>query len=114
MSVGTVCCDNLTGTQAATDIIDSKHRYESRLTRFVDSTRWKQEGEILRIKQKGIIVQIVPFETGFKIRMNDHMGKTVYHSLTDAKTKVFESIENGKAEKYLTDTKTKTSEFIEK
>lgn len=101
MSVGTICCDNLTGTQVATDIMDSRQRYESRLTRFLESPRWQKNGNILQIKQKGIIIQIVPSGAMFKIRMNKHLGRSEYHSIADAKMKAFESIENGKAEKYL-------------
>ena len=81
--------------------MDSRQRYESRLARFIDSPRWKQEGKELHIKQKGVVVQVVPIGTQFKVRMNEHLGKSEYKTEAEAKAKAFEALENGKAEKYL-------------
>lgn len=35
MEVGTVCCDNLTSSEIATNLIESQRRYNDRLKRFV-------------------------------------------------------------------------------
>lgn len=81
--------------------MDSRQRYESRLARFIDSPRWKQEGQELHIKQKGVVVQVVPFGAQFKVRMNEYLGKSEFKTQVEAKAKAFEALENGKAEKYL-------------
>lgn len=101
LNVGTVCCDNLTGTKIASEIMDSKHRYESRLKRFQDSTRWKQRGNTLEIHQKTINAEIIAVEQGFVIYMNAVKGKKIYCSIDEAKEKIFQTIEDGTAQKCL-------------
>ncbi|WP_347257917.1 HNH endonuclease [Methylocaldum sp.] len=102
LAVGTVCCDNLTSTQVATDIMESHKRYASRLNRFLSSPRWKKVGRELVIHQKNnIVVRIVPIGTIFKVKMNQHLGKMEYSSIAEAKAKVFETFENGEAERFL-------------
>lgn len=45
MEVGEVCCDNLTSTQVASGVMESRRRYSTRLKTFISSTRWRQNGE---------------------------------------------------------------------
>jgi len=96
MSVGTVCCDDLTGTTVATE----SRKLDERLERFLSSTRWREEDGRHLIKQKQIEVQILPVTGGFRILMNTIMGKTVYPTLDAAKTRVFRFIETGEADGY--------------
>lgn len=101
LNVGTICCNNLTGTKIASEIMDSKQRCETRLKRFQESSRWKQAGYNLKIHQKSIDAEIVPFQQGFRIFMNGYKGKFLYCSICEAKAKIFETIENGNAKKYI-------------
>lgn len=96
MGVGTYCCDDLTGTTIASDI----RKYEGRLRRFKDSSRWEEFGECHFITQKQISIQIVPVGEGFCILMNATRGKKIYRDLDSAKTRIFEFIESGEADSF--------------
>lgn len=96
MGVGTYCCDELTGTTVASD----KRKYEGRLKRFRESTRWEELGGCHFITQKRIDIQIVPAEDGFCVRMNGTRGKKTYSDLDAAKSRVFEFIESGEADSF--------------
>lgn len=95
--VGRDCCDMLTGTTVADDI----RKRENRLKNFKKSTRWEEYCGRLVITQKGIRVQIVPCEGGFMVTMMTTEGKTVYPDIDSAKAKVFDLIEDGKADDFL-------------
>jgi len=101
MEVGTVCCDNLTGTQLATNHTESMQRFERRRFRFVSSSRWKEQQGILTITQKDITIELRSSSGEFRIYMNGHKGKKVFASVESAKAAIFEVIENGKAERFL-------------
>lgn len=97
MVVGTVCCDNLTGTEIATNL---KKRSE-RLIRFIKSKRWSEQDGLYEIHQKGIDIKVQILNGEYRISMNNTNGKYGYPSLKEAKEKVFEVIDSGEAEKYL-------------
>lgn len=101
MEVGEECCDNLTCTQVASNLAESRRRFNGRLKRFVDSSRWEQypSGKQLII-QKGFVISILPVNGGFRIWVNDKAGKVVYESLLDAKAAIFEAIDLGKVDAY--------------
>lgn len=101
MGVGTICCDNLTGTQLASNHMESVQRFRSRRARFVTSSRWTTNNRIVSIRQKRIELDILELQTGFKIRMNGQLGKKLCPTLEQAKEIAFEVIDNGKAEIYL-------------
>lgn len=102
MEVGTDCCDNLTGSTAASEDLDAHKKRIDRLKRFVSSPRWKRRGpSVLWIKQAGISVAVVGFGATFKIEMNGVQGNGRYASVVDAKIRVFEALESGKAAAYL-------------
>jgi len=96
LSVGTVCCDDLTGTETASNI----RKFDERLGRFLQSTRWWQDGADHCITQKKIDVRIKPAPGGFRIQMNGTKGKQIYKSITDAKTRVFKFLESGEADAF--------------
>lgn len=100
LEVGTVCCDNLTGTELASNRIDSVQRYRGRLSRFLSSARWQSHHGRLSISQKNISVEILADISGFRIAMNGIIGRGLYGSLEEAKTTVFDVIENGQAERF--------------
>jgi len=97
LSVGTDCCDRLTGTLEASE----HRRFHSRLSRFIASIRWSNTGHTTSIRQKGIELDIVETHAQFQILMNGRRGKKVFSSLTEAKNFAYKVIENGKAETYL-------------
>lgn len=94
MAVGTICCDDLTGTKIASE----KRKYDERLTRFIKSKRWTEDGEQHLIKQKQIEIEIIPATGGYRIHMNTTKGKKTYPTLNAAKTRVFDFIESGEAD----------------
>ena len=100
MEVGTVCCDILTESESASAYTRAQKRRENRTKRFVESTRWKNENGIFKIKQMGFRVEIIPYENGYSIVINDTNGKTKYKNIIEAKLKVFSFIESGAANKY--------------
>lgn len=101
VEVGTVCCDNLTGTQLASNHMESTQRFVSRRSRFMSSSRWHEEQGNCSIVQKDIAVDVRSSFEGFRIYMNGHKGKKVFPTIESAKAAVFEVIENGLAERFL-------------
>jgi hypothetical protein len=97
LGVGTICCDNLTGTETAS----TRVRLASRRERFVSSSRWEKSDGVFSIRQQRINVYIHPTPEGFRIWMNDRKGKKLFLTLEDAKKAAFDVIENGEAEEYL-------------
>lgn len=101
MGVGTYCCDHLTGTQLASDHLESLHRFISRQSRFLSSPRWKERVGTCSIRQKGIDVNIQTLTAGFRICMNGKDGRRIFSTIDEAKETAFEVIENGIAAAYL-------------
>ncbi len=96
MSVGTVCCDDLTGTKEASE----KRKYEERRNRFIKSKRWQHDGSFYSIKQRGFKINITKTAKGYIIEINNIRGKKFYSTLDEAKLRVFEFIESGEADKF--------------
>ncbi|MBN2607207.1 MAG: hypothetical protein JXR47_07710 [Thiotrichales bacterium] len=105
LEVGTVCCDNLTGTETAS----TQRRQKDREINFLNSSRWKvtqtkdqndQNINSFKIKLKGNNICITQISFGkFQLTINNTEGK-VYSSLNKAKIKAFHFIDSGDAEKY--------------
>ena len=102
--VGTTCCDNLTDTEIASNLVESKTRFEGRKTRFFQSKRWKTKNGEHYIKQNSFEIYIKEDDTNYFIRVNaggkDLSSKKKYDSMKDAKNKVFEILENGELFEY--------------
>jgi len=96
MTVGTMCCDDLTGTEIATDA----RKYKDRLKRFLTSTRWKREGDDYVIRQKQIDIRIFKTINNYSIQMGTAKGSKEYVSVEQAKEKVFEFIESEEADAF--------------
>lgn len=102
MEVGEICCDNLTSSQEASGLMESKRRYADRLKRFVSSTRWFMDYKnVHHIVQKKINVEVVPKDGAFHLRIAGTIGKRAFSDVHQAKAKVFELIESGVIEDYL-------------
>lgn len=97
MGVGETCCDHLTSSEIASEIM----RKKSRADRFIKSTRWDVWKNRHRISFGKIYVEIIKVQSGYKICMDGIEGKTIYENLQLAKLKAFEVIENGEAKKFL-------------
>lgn len=107
LEVGTICCDNLTGTVLASNHMESLRRFQTRQSRFLESPRWQKEMNSSSIRQKGNDITILNSGSVFRIVMNKKMGRREFSTLKAAKEAVFEVIENGKAEQYFNSIKKK-------
>lgn len=96
MVVGTVCCDDLTGTQTASKI----RKFQERKKRFLSSSRWIQEEGYITITQKGLRIRIGAVVGGYRLEIHGKMGKEIYDTEEDAKMKVFEFIDSGQANEF--------------
>lgn len=101
MEVGTICCDNLTGTEIASNKMESINRYNARLARFMTSVRWALDNGVPTIRQKGIDVSIVLVDSTVRLCLDGVEGKVVHSTVEDAKRAVFEFIESGKADEWV-------------
>jgi hypothetical protein len=113
MSVGAQCCDKLTeSTIGSEGHLDYLNYIERRKT-FISSKRWKTSNTgFWSIKRAKIRIQIEPTnEAKFRICLDGVTGKTEHATLLDAQISVFDFVENGEAEKYLSDRKKKEIEW---
>jgi hypothetical protein len=94
--------DKLTGTTDAREFHDRSDKIRQKRKRFASSARWQELGSgELGIEQDGIWLRIAPRETGYRVLMDDAVGKTAYPTILDAKMRAFELIETGEAAAYL-------------
>ncbi len=101
LEVGTLCCDNLTDSEIASNQMESAKKYESRKNRFLNSSRWREEYNTFTIKQSSFEVEIINEGFDYYIRIDVMRSKTPYKNLKDAKSKVFDVIESGELIKYM-------------
>lgn len=98
MTVGTVCCDELTDTTRASD----KRRLEQREERFLTSSRWRQdEGGSHSIKQGGATAVIEPHRGAYRILANGVVGKLRFNSADEAKKHLFAVLADGKFQHFV-------------
>lgn len=100
LTVGTDCCDNLTGTELASNHMESVNRYRSRKKRFQSSSRWQVNALGEFIRQKRMDIQIERMPNGHCLVINQRKGRRVFETVDVAKSAVFELIENGAIERY--------------
>ena len=101
LAVGEICCDNLTCPELASNFMESKKRYESRLARFLSSSRWRMHSGIASIRQTKIRVDIHEISPSqFRIHMNWRAGKRGFETLVDAKKAAFAAISDGSVARY--------------
>lgn len=101
IGVGTYCCDTLTDTDVASNLVESQRRYDERKKRFLKSKRWKQEINTYKIRQANFDIEINQNELEFFIKILHLKSETPYKSLEDAKSKVFDVIESGELIEYI-------------
>lgn len=96
MGVGTVCCDNLTGTEEATEA----RRQLGRLKRFMSSDKWICAPDFHEIKFRSfhVVVQILADEC--KLNINNTLGQRRFKCINEAKEYAFDFVDSGRAAKY--------------
>jgi hypothetical protein len=104
IQVGTYCCDNLTDTDTASNSMELKNKYMAKLNRFVKSPSWliypNSDSHSLKRKGKTIVIQ-KNSNNNYVIKIDNNNGRKYYLSLEEAKKRVFEVLENGEYDKYL-------------
>ena len=100
LEVGTICCDNLTDSDIASNFMESKKKYEGRKERFLKSIRWIEKDGIHFIKQNGFKISIFKNKEIYNIKIHNHLGNGKYESINSAKSIIFDIIENGKLVAY--------------
>lgn len=100
IEVGTVCCDNLTDSEIASNLKESKLKFDSRQKRFLNSKRWSYDGLSYKLKQGLFDIEIFETENQFSLKINGKKSKIKHKTLIIAKAKVFEIIEDGQLIKF--------------
>lgn len=101
IEVGTYCCDNLTDSKIASNMMESNTKYVSRRRRFVNSIRWDLEDNLHKIKQGNFEINVIQKITNFYLKIHGKESTKKYDTLLEAKVKAFDVIENGELVKYL-------------
>ncbi|WCL55547.1 HNH endonuclease [Gimibacter soli] len=97
MVVGTVCCDKLTATTVASDFRKKFIRKEN----FIRSRKWRALNNQYFFKKDALYIVISEGLNGLKISINTTQGIKTYSSIDEAKSVVFELIENGRAFEFI-------------
>jgi 5-methylcytosine-specific restriction endonuclease McrA len=100
MEVGTHCCDSLTDTQIASNLVESQRRYDERKDRFIKSKRWIIENNEHKIKQNNFEIEINQVGLEFFIKIQELKSNKPYKTIESAKTKAFDVIESGELMEY--------------
>lgn len=102
LEFGTICCDNLTDSEIASNNRETLRRYRSRKARFLKSKRWQEEGSIYKIRQSLFEIKIEEEkEDAFYLTIHELRSKKIYNSLEDVKSAAFDVIESGELYTYL-------------
>lgn len=96
MGVGTVCCDNLTGTQEAAEA----RRRLGRLKRFITSPNWSAKGNQHTIAYKGYKSSILVENNFCKLVIDNITGQQEHSNILTAKEFLFEFIDSGQADEF--------------
>ena len=104
LEVGTICCDNLTDSELASNGKESRMKFEGRQKRFLKSKRWNIIGENYSIRQNKYNVDIVKKSNhDYTLKIHGLYSNRTYDPVS-AKIKAFEVIHSGILLKYLRDT----------
>ncbi|MDA0698006.1 MAG: hypothetical protein O2793_16620 [Proteobacteria bacterium] len=96
MVVGTVCCDNLTGTKEATEYRKQEQAFQRYLNKWCDF----DNGESLLQANKRLTFKITKYGQNefrvevFKLGKKIHVGKKAFHTITEAKYQLHDYIRN--------------------
>lgn len=101
LEVGTYCCDKLTDSNIASNLMESQTSFRGRKERFLNSSRWKYIDGILKIRQNLFDIEIRQNDMSYYLKIHRLESKTKYENLNQAKSKAFEVIETGEFMEYL-------------
>lgn len=101
MQVGGLCCNALTDNEIASSLIERQHKLDERKKRFVRSKRWKSISDREVIRQKGFRIEISQIDGKFTIQLDHYPGKKKFNSVNEAKSHVFDILEDGSAERFV-------------
>lgn len=101
IGVGTHCCDTLTDSNIASNLIESQKRYDERKKRFLTSKRWKEVNGVLKIKQSNFSIEIKENSSGYDLKIIQFQSKKLYPTMEDAQKKAFDVIESGELVEYM-------------
>ena len=96
MTVGTFCCDDLTGTNEASRLM----RQVERSDRFIASPQWKLRPDGWHIKRSQMRFRIAEENGAFRVYVQEHRAQS-HASLEAAKSKIFKILDDGTAHKVL-------------
>ncbi len=103
MEVGEICCDHLTDTTLASNLMESQRRYMTRRRTFVQSSRWREMGHYHEgIKHKGYRIEVLwTIQAGaYQLKIDGKRGQLRFSDALEAKIKVFDLVESGKLAEY--------------
>ena len=101
IQVGTYCCDKLTDTDIASNLIESETSYQGRRKRFITTKKWKQDNGILKTRLGLFDIDIKSKNYGYYLKIHNLESKKKYESLIEAKSRAFDVIESGEFVEYL-------------
>ena len=101
MQVGSLCCNALTDNHIASALVEKHNKLEERKQRFVRSKRWISISGREIIRQKGIRIEISPAEGKYTIQLDHYPGEKRFDSIKEAKSHVFDILEDGSAKDYI-------------
>lgn len=102
IEVGTFCCDKLTDSNLASNLLESQTSYNSRKIRFGKSKRWNlDENGNYTIKQSNFEIELIKKGAYYNIKIHNQLSHKKYESAEIAKAKVFDVIESGEFIEYL-------------
>jgi hypothetical protein len=101
LDVGTMCCDNLTDTEIASNKRETQLRYTSRKERFLKSKRWGFGLNKIKIRQSLFDIEIEIFDNHYILTIHKLRSPKKYQKIEDAQAAAFDAIESGKLIEYL-------------
>lgn len=77
LEVGTICCDNLTDSKIASNLLESVKRYEGRKERFIDSNRWVSENKVFKIRHSSFDIEVNEHTDGYYLKIHNLESKKI-------------------------------------
>ncbi|MFC3530931.1 HNH endonuclease [Vogesella facilis] len=95
IEVGTDCCDDLTGTEIASE----ERKKSNRLQNFLRTEKWEADANVEKSTIRKIPICVIKTAIGFRLEIAGKLGKNTYQSAIEAKIFLFELNENGQIRK---------------
>ncbi len=99
LEVGEQCCDKLTSTMIATELMSAKRLLDERRKRFVSSSKWVVSKVGAGIRRGKFNIRIISGEK-FRVVVNGVVGKKLFQTELDAKCFIFDVLESGRLSRW--------------